>query len=198
MSAPGNDWMQKLSQELGRDKKKTFTLAALLLVGLIVGVRTLGTSGPAEATAAPVLAEVDTVIESVIAEQLAAPVTAESVEAARRTDDYIKAINHNITRDLFVFDPTGFTPLALEPSKTTEAPTEDVAAATTDWAALVYEQSTHLSLQSTINSDMPLVMINGRVLGAGEMIDGFEVVEIRSGECILTKKGVEVTLRMQQ
>ncbi len=197
MSASENDWAKKLSQELGRDKKKTFILAALLLVGVIVGVRTLGKSGPDEASAAPVMSEGEMVIESLIPEQVGLPATAESAEAARRTDDYIKAIDHNITRDLFVFDPAGFTPLALEQPRTDEAPT-DAPVETTDWSALINEQIARLTLQSTINSDMPLVMINGRVLGAGEMIDGFEVVEIRSGECILTKKGVEVTLKMQR
>jgi len=194
-----------MARELGRDKKKTFILASLALVGLIVGVRTfMKDSGTPEAVAA--VAPVEAVggpdpMTAQFGPDLVMAIQSDP-EADHRTDEYIKTINHDITRDLFGFDGSYFTPIAAEAPESVSGdpgsgePTTKPAAAAIDWGAIIAQQSARLTLQSTITSDVAIVMINGRVLGLGDVIDGFKVMEITSGACCLEKRGFRVTLKM--
>jgi hypothetical protein len=51
-------------------------------------------------------------------------------------------------------------------------------------------------LQSTIISDDPRAVINGQFVGAGELIEGFKVVEVTAKACVLVQDGVRVRLEI--
>jgi len=64
-------------------------------------------------------------------------------------------------------------------------------------AKAVAAQARALTLQSTVVSATPTAIINGRVLRAGEWINGFQVTHITSHTCTLEKKGISVVLEMK-
>lgn len=195
---PANqDWVQRLKTELGRDKKKTFILTVLAIVAVVMAARMLRTKGgPATATAETV---------AVVDSRQAGDAQEQALSVARglpihESDEYIKHIDHTITRDLFAFNQDHFTPVPTAPVETTDedtpAPAETTRPPRIDWQEIITRQSRDLALQSTINSDIPIVVINERVLGLGDVIDGFKVVRIDTGQCLLEKKGIKVTLKM--
>lgn len=194
MDVPANqDWVQRLKAALARDKKKTIILTVLALVAVVMAARLLRTKGgPATATAETVAVVDD---QAGDAEELALrglPI--------HESDEYIKRIDHTITRDLFAFNQDHFTPVFTTPVETTDEPTAAPAETRSppriNWQEIITRQSRDLALQSTINSDIPIVVINGRVLGFGDVIDGFKVVRIDAGQCLLEKKGIKITLKM--
>lgn len=194
---PANqDWVQRLKAALARDKKKTIILTVLVLVGVVMAARLLRTKGgPATATAETVAVVDD---QAGDAEELALSVARGLL--VHESDEYIKHIDHTITRDLFAFNQDHFTPVFTTPVETTDEPTAAPAETTSppriDWQEIITRQSRDLALQSTINSDIPIVVINGRVLGFGDVIDGFKVVHIDAGQCLLEKKGIKIMLKM--
>ena len=197
---PANqDWVQRLKTELGRDKKKTIMLTLLALVAVVMAARFLRPKGGPATARAETAAIVDSQVRD--AKELV-----RSVARGLRiheSDEYIKHIDHAITRDLFAFNQDHFTPLFTAPVETpdedTPAPVvETIRPPEIDWQEIITRQSRALALQSTINSDIPIVVINGRVLGLGDVIDGFKVVRIDAGQCLLEKKGIKITLKMSR
>ncbi|HDZ22789.1 hypothetical protein LCGC14_0321040 [marine sediment metagenome] len=194
---PGNqDWVQRLKTELVRDKKKTITLTVLALVAVVMAARFLQTKGGPATARAETVAVVDSEVSD--AEELALSVAKDL--RIHESDEYIKHIDHTITRDLFAFNQDHFTPLPAAAVETTDEQTPAAAETTgpppIDWQEVITRQSRDLVLQSTINSDIPIVVINGRVLGLGDVIDGFKVVRIDAGLCLLEKKSITITLKM--
>lgn len=207
-------WVQRLIAELGRDKKKTVTLAVLAVVAIIVGVRFfLDQSGPDEAQALPVAAV------AVVAGQGEEPnnsslVTGvfQEVSAKRKTkrDEYISEMSREVTRDLFAVDLNIY-PLVELPKpiksksgkKTSENSKPTIKKPTKE--QIVLSQSKLLCLQMTIVSDKSTAIINSQVLGVGDTIDvkldggsaRFRVVEIASHGCVVARNGVRVVLQMK-
>jgi hypothetical protein len=54
------------------------------------------------------------------------------------------------------------------------------------------EQALKLDLQSTVmSSDSPKALVNGQLLGEGDMIDGFRIVGIESKRIVVEREGVK-------
>ncbi|GAF92048.1 unnamed protein product, partial [marine sediment metagenome] len=173
-----------------RNKKQTFVLGALVLVGLVLGARVLS-KRPASAKAAGPVAELvperASSLSSIMASEAASTVNTER-------DEYIRRISHDIARDLFEFHADLY-PLVRPPQPDlpvpAAAPGHPPGQATEE---LVRTRAAELELQSTLHSEIPVAVINGRVLAVDDTIDGFRVVEIRSGSCVVEQAGVQVHL----
>ena len=186
------DWRQRISAELKRDKKKTVILAALLFVAAVVLGRTL-LSG-----VTPQQAKADGV-ESV--SRISEPAE-EFVESERQAQaavrEYINQLDHDLKRDMFAMDRDFYPP---------EVPTErpelqgqaepDPNQQRRAQQQLMQAQARALLLQSTMISNRPTAIINGRVLRVGEWINGFEVVEITPRSCVVAKNDVRIILNMK-
>jgi len=185
-------WQQRLKEELTHNKKQTFVLGALVLVGLVLGARMFN-KRPVPAKAAASVAE----LAPNGASSLSSVMPSGGVPTANtERDEYIRRISHDITRDLFEFHADLY-PLVRPPQPRlpvpAAAPGQPPGQATEE---LVRTRATKLVLQSTIDSQIPVAVINGRVLAADDTIDGFRVVEIRSGSCVVEQAGVQVRLEI--
>ncbi|MHC4985872.1 MAG: hypothetical protein ACYTFO_06925 [Planctomycetota bacterium] len=195
MLEPTNNmgFVQRLSTELAKDKKKTVILATLVLVGAFVGIRTF-TKGTGPAKAAALAMQAD---ESIVPPEMAMASPGFLVESDPLDEEYLAQIDRDITRDLFAFDSSHYTPLTTEELRVVAAEDEDDEQPdAVDWEAVITEQSRSLTLQSAIDSDIPIAVINGRVLGQGDEINGFQVVHIDATSCTVAKQGVQITLNM--
>lgn len=54
----------------------------------------------------------------------------------------------------------------------------------------------YLSLQSVVQGDVPIVVINGRLLRVGDSIDGFEIVSFNNRSAKVTRDGLTFKLTM--
>lgn len=194
-----------MGENLKHQKKNTVILAVLAVVAAIVGGRLLiQPASPAEAdeTATPVLqqGEADKTVD------LPAPAP-KTGQAAR--DEYIRQMERRVTKDIFAVDLALYVPINLpEPNKSPNStPTTGPVTRARTRREIVRAQAKLLCLQMTIVSDTPTAIINGQVLGVGEIVnveneDGknplrFRVMRITSHACIVAKDGVTVELRMK-
>ena len=195
-------WKQKLAVELKRDTRKTFILGGLLVVaGIVAGRLIVKELTPAETYAGvsaagggpgPSHAGLGTSVT------VPAPPGRPTAGGASPAS-YVQQLSHNITRNIFWPNPDFFPPEpVVEPAKKVVTKvTVDARKETEAAIKAVRTQAGTLALQSTVVSDEPTAIINGRVLRVGEWINGFKVVEITSHTCALEKKGVKVILAMK-
>ena len=190
-------WKRRLMVELKRDTKKTALLGLLLIVAMFcVGRLIVGNTGPRNAVACPVNAVVR---PSVMKMEEASPKVSGGLEDSAPNDRVVKPVERKFERDVFEPDWDLFPRAKKDQSDDGEGRTglnevdEELVKART-----VLEEADNLVLQSTVQSDQPTAVINGKVLRVGDRIDGFEVVEIRPEACDVRKNGVEVTLFMKQ
>lgn len=197
-------WKQRLLAELGRDKKKTVILGALLGVGLILGVRLVvkqvssGGSGPtatAVAVTAPVAGGPSSPVVGPAPAQKGAGAAGDPVpDGAPKTQDA------DITRDIFRPNPEYFplqtqreTPVALlnndEGGEAARARAKEMR---------IQEEARTLQLEGTIEGAVPIAIINGQVVSAGTRIAGFLVVEVSLRACTVEKEGVKLQLTMRE
>ncbi len=218
LKAKISQWTARLKTELMRDKKKTSVLLALTVVALIVVVKLLAGGGggagaaravrPAVAAAAEAAGETD----EQTAEQLWQQLTSEGSTDQAERERYLAAMDRNITRDLFQPNPELYPPSGTPSGPGPVAPSEpgwfaDVG----QWvwqkqqaqqeemahAAVIRAQARGLALQSTMLGSPPTALINGQVLGVGDSINGFLVKGIASDNCVVSKEGVDVQLRLE-
>jgi len=188
----------KLAKEFGRDPKKTTMLAVLLLVGVIFGLRMLKKQSPSSA-------EGGTLAGMEIFTGDSAPqgptIPFRGFEDSHEPKDLdIESMNLEVTRDLFSFDASYFQripraepdPDGPDDTHVTRVP----AVSEAERIATVNDQAGVLALQSTMASNRPVAMINGKVLGVGDRIEGFDIVHISTGRCVVEKDGVQVSLQM--
>ncbi len=187
-------WQERLKDELSRNKKQTCLLGLLLAVGLFVGIKALAKKPKDAAAAAAPAAAAGQVSSGFSSGQPQASPGGQRDSGER--DAYISQITHDIERDLFHL-PSALYPLVklptpevvAEPVNLEQAPVEDIE-------AIVRERAEGLSLQSVIDSDTPIAVINGRVLAVGDSIDGFTVANVAAGQCVLSQAGVQISLKM--
>jgi hypothetical protein len=194
--AAHNDFRSRMMTELARDKKKSAVLAVLLMVALFVGVRMLKSkSTPETVEAAP---------SSIAADEpslfISAASASDDSQSERERDLYIRQIDHEITRDLFGFRPELYQPVkqpepaqkdAHSPDKPPQVPVGK------SLEEIVQSEASGFVLQSTIVSASPKAVINEQICGLGDVIDGFSVIEIMPGACLLEKEGVQVRLQIE-
>ncbi len=190
--APAADWYTRLSMELRRDKKKTAILAALVLVGAVMGGRMLVGGSPSRASAKQRAAPTAKISPT----PLAILGTGASSEGSA-CDKYIAAIKPGITRDLFRLTPELF-PLT-EPTRVVDKPKPTTRPVKPDKDALKKKRTEtvkagvrsqarrQLNVQSTIVGDSPMAIINGKLLRIGDQIAGFTLVAVGSRTCEVQK-----------
>ncbi len=198
-------WQRRLSRNLNHQKKNTVILAVLAIIAVIVGARLLiKRANPAGADGAttPVLQQVE--LDLTVDLPAAA---AKTGQAAR--DDYIRKMERRVTKDIFAVDLARYVPIDLpEPDKSGKpTPTTGPITPARTRHEIVVAQAKLLCLQITIVSDTPTAIINGQVLGVGDIViveneDAknrlrFRVIRITSHACIVAKDGVAVELRMK-
>jgi hypothetical protein len=188
--------LARLKDELLRDKRKTVALAVTFVVFCGFAGRSLlwspSPSAGAEATGASVGGLSPAQHTPAFAEggSHAATDVRGDVSAPRR--------QRSISRDLFAVDIDQFPP--KERSAPVSVLPADVPASPPDGQEsadrVVQAQARALILQSTVVSEDPIAIVNGRVLRVGDLINGFQVVLISSRGCTLEKRGVKVLLEM--
>ena len=184
---------QRLIGELRRDKKKTGLLVALVLVGVVIAIKTLPSSSPPPAKA-------DGTSDSVKAKAVPGCEDPRLLEKKHQKEEYIRAIDTHVTRDVFLPDEKYFPiPKPVEPAKvmttTTSAPAVDQQALL---ERQVLTEAKDLQLESTMLGGHSVASINGKVLSAGETINGFKLTVIASNRCTLVKDGVTVLLQIHE
>lgn len=195
-------WKQKLAVELRRDTRKTVALGLLLVVaGVAAGRLLVKELTPSDARAD--FAAGDPVTEApgtAASPSAAAPgLIGQSEPPARRSAIwYPRHLNREIARDIFLPNPDFFPPEEPPPAPEAKGTSGADARKQADAEAkAVAAQARALTLQSTVVSATPTAIINGRVLRAGEWINGFQVTRITSHTCTLEKKGITVVLEMK-
>jgi len=103
-----------------------------------------------------------------------------------------------IQRNLFLPNSAFFPPKEEDKAKPkpTVTPVDAAAARREAQRRAVQTEAQALTLQTTIVGASPTAIINGQVLGVGGWLNGFQVVSINSGSCVVEKKGMRVTLEM--
>ncbi len=111
------------------------------------------------------------------------------------------------TRDIFALDPEKF-PEPAQPEQSAEvtpksdAPNVEAESAESLAERKVLEEADHLRLKSTILGSNPIAVIESPqkgktrsvVLGVGDEVDGFTVIEIQRFSVLIEKNGVRVEL----
>ena len=111
---------------------------------------------------------------------------------------YVQRKRTEITRDLFAADMDAFEPLSAGWKSNSLAPaTANTAKGGSDiQKRLLRAQAQSLDLQSTMVSENPVAIINGRMLRIGEWINGFELIVITPRGCSVRKNGTTIMLDM--
>jgi len=192
--------------ELKADKKKAVILSLLLVVALVLAVRMVVLSGgkPARATGATAKVAPASQAPRPSAGDLAAlaPGMPRPGSHHAKREEYLRTLDRTIERDLFEPSSMFFPPPRIQP----EAPRKMAPAPTTRPAVteeqihrkFIEEQARMLQLHTTVLSDSPTAIINGRVLRIGDWISGFEVTAITATSCEVRKEDVTVELRMNE
>ena len=208
------DWKQRFVADVKRDKKKAAIMAALTVAAVVVVGRVLlkqSSPKPARAVSAAPDSSGST-SGSPGAGPVVAALTGGAVRDRRaRRDEYLATMDRRIERDLFKPNLEYF-PLATGSSRVTvEAGTtglgwfdevrlyvvEQQRAQDRRLAHIqtVRAQAGALSLTSTMVGTA--AVINGRVVRVGDLIGGFEVVEVGASSCTLVQGQVRVKLHMK-
>jgi len=192
------DFLNRLIADLKRDKKKAIVLTVLVVVGALVVGRTFIGKGPPAAARADASPPATAAPSTPAATPFNPGTAALPSKAGLRRELYVSPAEYLFTRDIFVPNPDFFPP---EQPAERPKPVSASGPGTRDKQAeleAIQNQARSLVLQSTIISDQrPTAIINGRVLGVGDWIDGFEVMEITSHACTLAKNSVQVVLEMK-
>jgi len=203
MSGFGNThpgWTQRLLGELQRDKKKTAVLLGLLAVAGFLGVRAIWSisSSPAGAAGA-VVTSVSPAAPGNGAAPSAEGALAQAAAKAAPAFPRPAAPRRAASRDLFALQLDDY-PVAQESKAALGAQTQP-ASQPVDPEQMQVEaiqaQARGLSLQSTILSATPRAIINEQLVGVGDKVQGFQVVEVSNRACVLVQDGVRVRLLMK-
>ncbi len=196
--------LQRVGDELKRDRKKAVLVGALLIGACILVVRLVLVDGstPDEAgaaTAPPVAAEKTVSTDDSTNEE--SYVTDYEAQRAKQRDEYIRKIGRNIERDIFARNPAFFPPEKKPPPVKVvpaSAPAGGAQTKRDSKRQIVQAQAAALVLQSTIVSWDSIAVINDEILRVGNEINGFEVVEIAPRICKVRKDSVTVILEMSE
>lgn len=194
------NWKERLVAELKGSKKKIAVLAGLVIVGAIVGGRLIFKSPPVSKAGAAVGGAGPSAVldEPGHMASLRDPVVPWAARKDNEGGETGIRVRSKITRDIFAPHLDSFPPDQDEPARTKVS----VVAPTVDPNVLrvqaIRAQARVLVLQSTIISSRPTVIINGQVLGVGDWINEFEIVEITARMCVVAKKGIRVQLEMSE
>lgn len=180
-----NAHVKKIVNQLTADKKKLSIMVGLLAVAMLMWGRLLLQKIPRTATAEPAMTMIAPATESVLGGVVIRPVV--RIDPAPPLD-----------RDLFALDPTGYLRVPTAPQDSVRVEKSDFATADDKLVAQgVAEAMRQLTLQSIVQGARPRAMINGQLVAAGQIVEGFTVSRIDQRYVMLTKDGVTVRLVME-
>ncbi|MCY2931988.1 MAG: hypothetical protein NTV86_21330 [Planctomycetota bacterium] len=185
-------WQERLRYEFRRNRKKSAMLTILLVVCVVMVARLAIKKSPSVAGG-----QSQAAVEPQAAPAGAAPLTAAGVQGTPAPAPGamptgvgrprpLVPVKVEFIRDIFKPDPAAFTGHSED-----EAPTPD------DVRIQVRLEANALRLTSTMVGEVSCVTINGQLLRGNDWIEGFQVVGIGKGRCIVAKKGVRVQLDME-
>ncbi|MEI7837009.1 MAG: hypothetical protein WCK05_11460 [Planctomycetota bacterium] len=189
-------WQERLGYEFRRNKSKSVILTILLVVGLVMVAKLVfkktpvaaqggspglvaaqaNPDGPAPSLAGPGQGESS-------GEKLVAGGGSRTLPNSSRPPVAVKV---EFLRDIFRPDPVVFTAK------------EDSEASTPDDARIqVRLEANALRLTSTMVGEVSCVTVNGQLLRINDWVDGFQVLSISKGSCVVIKKGIRIQLDME-
>ncbi len=177
-------WWRKIPwQRWGIDRKRGLVALGLIAVALLLWGRLILKNAPRTALADPK--------EGQVALQ-----TSPTRQSAELTREIHLQLPTDRKRDLFAMAEHRFARTENTPES---APAAKSVGETSDSEVkrrAVQQAAATLRLQTTILGTPPRAMIDGQLLGPGETIKGFEIVEIEQRQVILQKDGIQVRLEM--
>jgi hypothetical protein len=189
-------WRDRLLFELRRNKKKTGVMVALVVVGvLMAGKLLLGGSSPSKAQAKRTSAVAAPGRPSpVVAPGSVGPAPSDESPTHRAPVAVRDAASVRFERDLFLPDPKVFP----ETGKTVMEKAGVVPKTEREQQIQkIREAGKKLTLTSTMLGRSPCAAISGQILGVGDWIGQFQVVEIDQWSCLLVREGVRVELELK-
>ena len=172
---------EELKKQLMREKKKAGLLALLLLVGLLFWGRLMLKQVPRTATAEP--------SATPTASHTGAPAANPANGNATKPEVVVEG-ELTMDRDMFAFDVSRYLP--SETPMNGDARDDPTQNDVDFQRAVIREEAGRLQLQSVMLGVKPRVMINGRMLGVGEVVDGFTIQSIQDRRVVLEKAGYRV------
>ena len=201
---PANAQVEKLLAAIKSDPKRTGVLGVLLVVLAIFGGRALltGSNQPLSSFAANVIGN-------------AADKPAVSAKAANARADVLAAwMAQPIPvpqQDLFAVNLTYFpNDVSAASNDATKADSEEIVDPQTKLERAEADQKRHravvienvrqqaekLDLQSIVRGANPQAMINGRMVGEGDVVAEFRVLKIEPRKVIVEREGVKLSIAM--
>ncbi len=172
---PWNRW--------GIDRKRGLLALGLIAVALLLWGRLILKNAPRTALADPK--------EGQVALQ-----TLPTRQAAALTREVHLQLPKGGKRDLFAMAEHRFARTEMSPESAQTAKSVGETSDSDVRTRAVQQAAMALRLQTTILGTPPRAMIDGQLLGPGETIKGFEIVEIQQREVVLQKDGIQVRLEM--
>ena len=192
MSSGNNSpsWQDRLRYEFRRNKSRSMILAVLAVVCLVMVVKLVVKKSPEAAQGQPLAsASLPAGPAPVPAEDGSGAAGPGSGGAAKTSTGAPRApvvVKVEFLRDLFRPDPAVF------------MAREDADPTTPDEARIqVRLEANALRLTSTMVGQTSCVTINGQLLRVNDWVEGFQVLSIAKGSCVVLKKGVRVQLDME-
>lgn len=195
-------WAERLKQAVRQDPKKAAVLAVLVLVlGIMVlRVATSGRSGPRHAGAASArlgpggggVAELRRGLSPALQEWLGQPVPPVARNLFAIKLEYFPADLDRKPRNIQASTAEGFW-TQLEKSLSVQADQRDKRETL---IANYMAEASRLRPQSIIMGTSPKAMINGSLVGEGEVVASFRVVRIEARRIIVEREGIRLEIPM--
>lgn len=198
------NWQERIVRQVRGEPRRAVALGVLVVVMGFMWGRALLTGKPTPSRASGNVAKAAATTEQTTSPQL--------TRAVRELQDWKRAPVGLIHRNLFsvrleYFPQDGSKPASSEESDgfwdqlgKSMAAKADQEEAKRILAENLRAQAARLDLQSTMMSQgSPKAMVNGTLVGEGEMVDGFRVLKIESKRIVVEREGVklEVLFRFQ-
>lgn len=177
--------MKQLVKQLTADKKKLSLMLCLLAFGLLLWGRFLMNKVPRTAVAEP----------GVVVASVPSIVSPGEAIATRRSVQL--SLYRTLDRNVFDLDARGYPRIPKDDvdiqvqEKSVGKPVDE-----SERAKAVREATRGLTLQSTMLGARPRAIISGRVLYAGDRLNGFVLSSIHARHVIVEKDGVQVRVGM--
>ena len=186
--------VDRLKAEFKYHPKKAVILGVLVLILTGLSVRVLvQPRGPARANAA---IGPSARVPAPAAPEAAPTASKKRGAATSQPEIASKRVKPVLVRDLFTADGAYFPAhRRTKPVKVVQRVDDGLARQKAQERA-IRAQAQALTLQSTMVGREPTAIVNGEVLGVGDVIDGFRVVQITTRSCTLEKMNLRILLEM--
>lgn len=202
---PLRGWIDRISQVARKSPRKVLVLGVLVLVMAVMWGRVLLKADP-NSTLASVVSVLDP--SMAIADPVPVPTKADpaTVQLQQWLAGPIKPLTRDLFRvnlDLYPVDPsrsaTSATDLAknIKPGDKSQATAADVKMARQVLIENLRQQASELKLQSTMMGVSPKALINGELVGEGDVVASFRVVKIEARGIVVEQEGIQLEILMK-